>query len=373
MAPGARIIKTGIAVAITMYICRWLELEPAVFGAVSAVINVQPSMYLTYRTAWNQLAIHVLGVGIAFALGFSLGGSPLTMGLATVIIIWLYRRLRLQQGILMGIVAAVFVMGSSPDQFIGHALERTGVIFTGLIVATIVNFLLFRPHYKERLAHTLCDYNSAAVSFFNSAVAAFVSLDKTAPDDLEEKLGHLAGLLEECRTLASFCAHEEFKEAPDPFEPGDDWLKKSSEFIEYNRGLVDRAREIYEILPVRHRRRMKLGEPPLSEEFRVILDMLSGSVMTIERVNKKLCSAVCLHTPVEAEPISEDFWEQLSKAVDEWQFKVTGSYYLHALLEISVVAANIRWAARRAKEIQLKKNNTDSMQNMHKIRKKVTM
>ena len=44
MKIGARVIKTCIAVTITMFICQALKLEPAVFGAVSAVVNMQPSI-----------------------------------------------------------------------------------------------------------------------------------------------------------------------------------------------------------------------------------------------------------------------------------------------------------------------------------------
>ena len=55
MKIGARILKTGIAVTITMYLCKMLNLEPAFFGAVSAVVNMQPSIFLTVKTAKDQI------------------------------------------------------------------------------------------------------------------------------------------------------------------------------------------------------------------------------------------------------------------------------------------------------------------------------
>lgn len=219
------------------------------FGAVSAVINLQPSIRLTFEAAREQLLVHILGVLIAFAIGFTAGASPLSMGLVVVIIIWLYLRLRLHRGVLMGIVAALFVMSSSPDQFISHALSRTGVIFIGLMVAAMVNVLLFRPRYRGLLLEKLRTSSQENVQFFR------------------------------------------------------------------------------------------------------ILTMLLGSCETVVRVNQKPRFSICDGLPVDPEPLSESLWEQLKDAMEEWQNKNSGSYYSHALLDLSVVAASIRGVARRGKEL----------------------
>lgn len=351
MAPGARIIKTGIAVAVTLYICSLLKLEPAIFGAISAVINLQPSMYLTFRTAWNQVLAHIVGVGVALVLGYSLGGSPFTMGMATVIIIWLYLKLKLENGILMGIVAAIFVMGASPDQFFNHALVRSGVIFTGLFVATMVNILLFRPQYQEKYIEKVRNYNREAAEFFISALEAYRNLQKEIPPDSLRRLTTLRGMYDECQTLATLYSQENMKFLPGGLKGEDHWYRLALRFMEYSRGLVDRGNEIFELLPVRYKRRSQLGEQPLSEEFQVIVAMLVRGASTIQRINDKLRLLVCDQAKVGDEPITEDYWDELSRAIDDWQFKFAGSYYLHSLLELSVVAANIRWAARQGKEI----------------------
>lgn len=174
---GTRVIKTGIAVTITMFICNRFNLEPAVFGAVSAVINMQPSVYLTFNTAREQVIIHILGVLTGMAFGYLLGGNPLTIGMAAVTIIIIYTRLKLKNGILMGIVAAIFIISSSPDQFLFHALSRSGVIFTGLIVAMAVNVVLWPPRYGGVFYEMLKECNAQSVDYFCRAVRDFISLD----------------------------------------------------------------------------------------------------------------------------------------------------------------------------------------------------
>ena len=93
MKIGARILKTGIAVTITMYLCRLLQLEPAFFGAVSAVVNMQPSIFLTVKTAKDQIVVHMIGVGAGLLFGWLLGGNPLIMGAVSILLILVYIRL----------------------------------------------------------------------------------------------------------------------------------------------------------------------------------------------------------------------------------------------------------------------------------------
>lgn len=181
MKIGARVIKTGIAVAITMFICEVLELEPAFFGAVSAVINIQPSIFLTLKEARNQIFVHVLGVGAGFLFGYFIGVNPLSAGLIVILLIPLLSRLKLNNGITMGIVAALFVLSASTEEFMAHALARTGVIFAGLGSAMFVNVFLWPPRYGEMLREKLRQSNEAAVLYFCRAVQEYINLDTSEP------------------------------------------------------------------------------------------------------------------------------------------------------------------------------------------------
>lgn len=346
MIPGARLIKTGIAVSITMFICKLLGLEPALFGAVSAVINLQPSLRLTFEAAREQLLVHALGVLIAFVVGFTIGASPIAMGIVVMIIIWLYSLLHLQRGVLMGIVAAIFVMSSAPDQFISHALSRSAVIFIGLVVALAVNVLLFRPRYEKKLTEKLKTATEETVEFFAAAIRSFGASDPQHYEKCRERMEANVKDLEECLKLANLYVHEETLFGS-PAE--DSRAQKIIAYIEYNLEMMGKAQEICEITISRSKRRWTHGNLPLSKDFREILDILLGSCDTISRINEKLRLYFCEGQAVEPEPFSETLWEQLKEALEQWQN--SGSYYLHALLDISVVAANIRWAARQGKEL----------------------
>lgn len=356
MKIGARIIKSGIAVSITVLICQLLNLEPALFGAVSAVVNVQPSVYLTFRIARDQIAVHLLGVIVGMVLGYTLGGNPVSMGLASVLVIFLCLRLKLNQNILMGIVACLFVLSSSTDQFLYHALSRSAIIFIGLTVALIINITILRPRYGQLWTDKLRAGNEAAVDYFCQAVNDFSHLkngELPLHEPHEPIKKQVEQLNQEARHLADLFHRERNNPVYSCFDDQQNWLMRAHELMEYNHTLTARANQIYELLPARRERIREHGSPQISKEFESILKVLSSGCPTVRRVNEKLRILVCDMMPVEPEEISEAYWEKLTGAVEQWQPRLSGSYYLHALIEVAVVANEIRWATREAKKITL--------------------
>ena len=348
MKIGARIVKTGIAVSITMYLCKFFQLEPAFFGAVSAVVNMQPSLFLTVKTAKDQVVVHLIAVGLGLLFGYLLGGAPIVMGLVSILLIVVYLKMGLHSGISMGIVAAVFVMGSSEELFLPHALNRTGVVFTGLISAMLVNMLLWPPRYNRQLKQKLQLANEAAVAYFCQAVTEYVKLENTEPALNPAEKERVHAMNREVRALIGLSARES-ELALANFANQGRWLALAGRLSVYNEALTEKADRIYELLPARLKRRHDAGDPPISEEFRAILAILGSSNETLQRVNAKLRRVVIDGETAELEPVNEIFWERLSVAIEQWQSKLSGSYYVHGLIEAAVTANEIKWAAREGK------------------------
>lgn len=351
MKIGARLIKTGIAVTVTMFICKALSLEPAFFGAVSAVVNMQPSIFLSLKTATDQVFVHILGVVAGLAVGYLIGGNPIAMGLVTVIIILLYKKLHFKSSITMGIVAALFILSSSQEQFVGQALARTSVIFVGLATAMIINVLLFPPRYSQGFASKLQASNEAAVNYFCLAVSEYVRLADNKPDFHLNQKAAVYRLNSEVRAQFTFIRQE--GELLASSAQRQEWLTVIEQIMEYNEAITERTDRIYELVATRYERRHKVGFPVVSEEFNAILTILESGCGTIDRVNEKLRTSLVSPESVVTEVISEDYWERLMVAIEEWQQKLTGSYYMHTLLEAAVTANEIKWASRQAKMLLL--------------------
>jgi hypothetical protein len=348
MKIGARVLKTGIAVAITMFFCKFLGLEPAFFGAVSAVINMQPSIFLTLRAARDQILVHLLGIAAGFFFGYFLGVNPFSAGLIVILLIPIYIKLRLHSGITMGIVAALFVLSSSTEEFMMHALARSGVIFVGLGSAMLVNVLLWPPRYTKLLKEKLRQSNEAAVLYFCRAVQDYVGLDSSRELHIDtEQRKRVYKLNKEARMILDLLSSERpvVAESTEPRE----WITLAEKLIDYNESIIKKGDRIFDLLPTRLERRMKSGAPPVSDEFKAILEILESGCTIVVRVNGKIRSVIVDGGIVSPEEISEEYWESLTTAIEQWQQRLTGSYYLHGLLEIAVTANEIKWATRQAK------------------------
>jgi uncharacterized membrane protein YgaE (UPF0421/DUF939 family) len=245
---GARVIKTGIAVAMTMFICRYFGLEPAFFGAVSAVINMQPSIFLSLRATRDQILIHIMGVTAGFCFGYFLGVNPLSTGLIVILLIPAYIKLKLSSGVTMGIVAALFVLSSSTEEFLFHALSRTGVIFVGLGSAMIVNILLWPPRYKKQLKEKLRQSNEASVLYFCRAVQDYAGLVSQEPCVDETQRNRVYELNQEARMLLDLLRSERQRAAKSAEHK--EWIYLAERLIDYNESIIKKGDRIFDILPI---------------------------------------------------------------------------------------------------------------------------
>ena len=350
MKIGARIVKTGLAVTITMYICKFFDFEPAFFGAVSAVINMQPSIFLTFKTAWDQILVHVIGVTAAIALGYIIGGHPVSMGIITIFIIMLYRKIGLHGSISGGVVAAVFILSSSQDQFLSHALLRTGVVFTGLFTAMVVNILLWPPKYGQAFRDKLSEANEQAVLYFSQALHAYATLRDASPSMNEKQRLRVQQLNAEVRNLADLCKNEASLFSTVASKQHE-WFATAKRLRDYNESLLEKADRIYDLLPVRYERRQELSAPEITAAFQNLLDLLAQGDSGVVRVNEKLRRALLHGESVVTEEISETYWNRLRSAIELWQPEIDNPYYIHELIEVASVASEIKSAARNAKRL----------------------
>jgi len=82
-------------------------------------------------------------------------------------------------------------------------------------------------------------------------------------------------------------------------------------------------------------------------EFQEILGVLS---MGYEKLDELIISlTIGIRGKKSTGTYVEDiaYWELFDQAIDNWNRKVNGVFYLRALMEVSVVATELRWANRR--------------------------
>jgi uncharacterized membrane protein YgaE (UPF0421/DUF939 family) len=150
---GARIIKTGLAITLTIFICKFLNIESVLFATATAAVNMQPTVSKSIRNAWEQVAVHVLGIIIAVAFGLTLGTNPWIIGLAVIVMLTVTTSLKLAKNLDLGALSVILILESSPDHFLADVQLHSTAIFIGLGVALCVNRILAPPnsnnHFKK--------------------------------------------------------------------------------------------------------------------------------------------------------------------------------------------------------------------------------
>jgi uncharacterized membrane protein YgaE (UPF0421/DUF939 family) len=149
MTLGPRVLKTGIAVTLALYICFILNLEPAVFAGVAAVFTVQPSIYRTWKHMLDQIITNTMGAAIALFSIYFLGDNPIIVGLIMILVISLSLKMKMESTIPLTLVTVLAIMSDPGNEDLFFTLNRFLIILLGIGSALLVNLLILPPQYKK--------------------------------------------------------------------------------------------------------------------------------------------------------------------------------------------------------------------------------
>lgn len=146
---GPRVIKTGIAVTLALYICLIFNFESAVLAGVAAIFTMQPSIYRTWKHVWNQVQTNILGAIIALLALHFIGNHPFDIGLVMIIVILISLKLKMAETISLTLVTVLAIMSAPGNEDVIFALHRFGITLIGMTTALLVNVFISPPNYKK--------------------------------------------------------------------------------------------------------------------------------------------------------------------------------------------------------------------------------
>lgn len=154
MTLGARVLKTGIAISLALYLCSMLGLAPGTFAAVAAVFTVQPTVYQSWRQVLDQVQTNTLGAAIALGANALFGEGPFAIGIVAIIVIMISLRMKMENTISLTLVTVLAIMEAPGDDW-AFALNRFVIILIGMSSAFLVNLLVLPPRYNKSFAEGL--------------------------------------------------------------------------------------------------------------------------------------------------------------------------------------------------------------------------
>lgn len=170
MKLGARTLKTGLAVAIALYVSKWVGIPSVTFAAISAIFAMQPSVKRSLNTLRDQTIGNILGAGVAIITVLTLGKQYVLIGFAAIILIAILHQLELDQVIGLATVTLIVVMTTTGDDFMLYAILRFSSTMVGILTAFVINSVFFPPKYEEKLYHVVDFATSEILKWIRASV-----------------------------------------------------------------------------------------------------------------------------------------------------------------------------------------------------------
>ncbi|SCU16409.1 lipoprotein [Staphylococcus xylosus] len=153
MKLGARILKTGIAIILALFIASLLPNEAGLkaIAGVSAVVAMQPSVFRSIKTVSDQALGNVVGALLAVAMVTVFGDNVIIMGVTVILLIAILFRFNLAHVATLASVTALIIMGQHSGDFYVSAFYRFVLVMIGVISSSTVNLLFLPPKFESKI------------------------------------------------------------------------------------------------------------------------------------------------------------------------------------------------------------------------------
>lgn len=194
MTIGARVLKTGMAVALAIYLSGLIGFANPLLAAVSAIFTLQPSIFRSWQQISDQFQTNLLGAAIALGAVQLIGNSPITVGIVCIAVILISIRLKMESTVGLTLVTVVAVMEANSTGWM-FAVERFLQVLTGMGAAFAVNVFIFPPSPRKQF-HDLVQQSYAELSLL-LRTSISDEMKEQVYNKEKEKLRGMIGRLEE--------------------------------------------------------------------------------------------------------------------------------------------------------------------------------
>ena len=145
---GLRVIKTGMAIGLSMAIASALGNEAYIYAGLIAMFAVQPSIYRSYVIMFDQFKGNIVGALVATSIVLLVGNSFLMVSIAAMITISLCVRFHVMDKV-PSLITVVAIMESNPGEYstVEFALIRFAAVTIGFFTAFFINLFFFPPQH----------------------------------------------------------------------------------------------------------------------------------------------------------------------------------------------------------------------------------
>ncbi|HHU29996.1 MAG TPA: hypothetical protein GXZ53_04810 [Firmicutes bacterium] len=170
---GPRIIKTGVAATLSVFLSRFLPYSLPLLAGTAAVICIQPSITVGVQKGLERAKTTIVAGLFGLAFYYFFGANLLVMGLAVIALIVIFHKLGWEEGIVLASLTVIAIMSDdSGDPFL-YILGRVTSTLIGIAVATLTNIVVVRPRHEPVFRRELKELTNIFPELYVKAVEAF--------------------------------------------------------------------------------------------------------------------------------------------------------------------------------------------------------
>lgn len=149
---GPRMMKTGLAVALTIIVTAALGLELAVVSVLTSVVAMQPSIMRSLSYIKEVALSTIIGITFALVGAYTLGLQPVSIGITVILAIAVNIKLGWVKTVNITILTIAIIMLSGEESInLIYLVDRLSLIFIGVSSAFLINALVFPPNHQKIL------------------------------------------------------------------------------------------------------------------------------------------------------------------------------------------------------------------------------
>ncbi len=221
---GARTIKTGIAVTLSLFLSNYIPYSMPLLAGAAAIICMQPSITVGIQKGLIRIKATILGGLFGLLLHYLFGNNLFAIGIGVSLVIWICHRLKWEEGIALASLIAMAVMVRVSAEVLPYTAGRVVSTLIGIVVATLTNTLIAPPRYRNAFLEEMNILTKRFPNLYIKIIVAYIYnradlsqqveaelIDiKTGIDNLRQKLNHL--LVGAKTPLGTFLEGSESKE-----------------------------------------------------------------------------------------------------------------------------------------------------------------
>lgn len=311
MKLGARMLKTGIAITLALYIAQLLNMPSPIFTGIAAIFAIQPTIYRSYLSVVDQVQGNIIGALLAITFVLLFGNHLLIVGLAAIIAIIIMVKLKLENSIRLALVTIIVIMESPAEQFLQAASLRTFSIFIGILSAFIVNLIFLPPKYETKLFQSISGVTEDILKWIR-LTTRFASEDQL----LKKDIGNIKSRLEQTKLFYSM-----YEEERRYFKKID--YNKLRKLVIY-RQMIQVSQKSFDLLKLQQKYENILYKLPesLQQETRTHLDYLLSYhdqllLKFLGRVRQEAILEDVLYSETERDQLKDAYIKEIKKTDDD--------------------------------------------------------